>query len=257
MKKIKFLSAILLIVVTFLFSCTKETIPTYSGSASIFFTSNYRNNIDSGMVTFSYSLLSVNDSVVSIPVSAMGMAADIDRSLKVVVLDSSTAKDGIHYQLLPATFMIRKSRLVDTIKIKLNRTSDIQNAPVSIILQIQPNDYFTTDMQSLVTNSVTGASFSFINYRLMVNDILSKPRYWLVSSMGNFSRKKVYLTASVLNLQLKDMFDILLNNTNSLSTASQSFWGRSMQIYLNQQKAAGTPVYDEDGTLMVMGTSVQ
>jgi len=256
MKKIKYLSAVLLVVSSFL-SCKKESIPTYSGNTSVYFTTNYRNNIDSAMVTFSYSLSSVKDSVFSIPVSVQGMVANADRAIKVVVLDSSTAKAGVHYELLPQTFMIRKGKLLDTLKIKLLRTTDIQNTAVSIILQLQPNDYFNTDMQSLVTNSVTGSSFSFVKYRLMVNDILSKPKYWSVSNMGNFSRKKVYLTAAVLNLQLKDMFDILLNNTNSLSTPSQSYWGRSMQIYLNQQKAAGTPVYDEDGSLMVMGTSVQ
>ena len=112
-------------------------------------------------------------------------------------------------------------------------------------------------MENLITNKLTGSSYSFVQYRLMVNDILSKPKYWAVSLMGNFSRKKVYLTATVLGLQLKDMLDILLNNPNSLSTPSQTYWGRSMQIYLNQQKAAGTPVYDEDGTLMIMGSSVQ
>ncbi|MES2332026.1 MAG: DUF4843 domain-containing protein [Bacteroidota bacterium] len=257
MKKIKYSSAILLVVVTCFLSCKKEDIPTYSGNTAIYFTNNYRNNVDSGMLTFSYSLSSVKDSVFSIPVSIMGMAADVDRAVKVVVLDSSTARAGVHYELLSQTFAIRKGKLADTLKIKLLRTADIQNAAVSLILQLKPNDYFTTDMQSVVTNSVTGSSFSFLKYRLMVNDILSKPKYWGTSTMGNFSRKKVYLTASVLNLQLTNMFDILLNNTNSQSLPAQTYWGRSMQIYLNQQKAAGTPVYDEDGSLMIMGSSVQ
>src|SRR6478609_8260601 len=170
MKKIKYLSAVLLVVSSFL-SCKKESIPTYSGNTSVYFTTNYRNNIVSAMVTFSYSLSSVKDSVFSIPVSVQGMVADADRAVKVVVLDSSTAKAGVHYELLPQTFMIRKGKLLDTLKIKLLRTTDIQNAAVSIILQLQSNDYFNTDMQSLVTNSVTGSSFSFVKYRLMVNDI--------------------------------------------------------------------------------------
>jgi hypothetical protein len=253
----KYLYSFLLIAMALFGSCKKENISTYKGSTSVYFTNNYRNSVDSGTVTFSYSLADVKDLVVSIPVSVMGLSANTDRLVNVVVLDSSTARAGVHYDLLPETFKVRQGRMVDTLKIKVRRTPDLQSAPVSILLQLQANEHFTTDMQNLITNKLTGSSFSFINYRLMVNDVLSKPRFWLVSSMGNFSRKKVYLTAAVLGLQLQDMFDILLNNPNSLSGPSQSFWGRSMQIYLNQQKAAGTPVLDEDGTFMIMGSSVQ
>ena len=257
MRNLTYLSAGLCIAMALFASCKKENISTYSGSTSVYFTNNYRNSIDTGTVTFSYSLSDVKDMVIAIPVSVMGLNADMERQIKVVVADSSTAQAGVHYEILPETFKIRPGLLIDTLKIKVYRTADLQVAPVSIVLQLKTNDHFNTDMQNLITNKLTGSSYSFVQYRLMLNDILSKPRYWLVSSMGNFSRKKVYLTAAVLGLQLTDMFDVLLNNPSSLAGPSQSYWGRTMQIYLNQQKAAGTPVYDEDGTLMIMGSSVQ
>jgi uncharacterized protein YpmS len=224
----------------------------------VYFTNNYNTSLDTTVVTFAYSSTSIKDSVFAIPVSVMGNVVKTDRSYKVVVADSSTAQAGVQYDALQDTFKIHAGRVVDTLKIKLHRTVDLQTTPVNIILLLQPNSNFNTDIQSRITNSITGASFSYIKYKIVLNDVLTQPKYWLSSYMGTFSRKKIYTTASVLNVPVATMLDILQNNTGSVAISSQNFWGRSMQIYLNQQKAAGTPVYEDDGTtLMLMGPSVQ
>lgn len=259
MRKLLFIN-VLGVVAAFMFfsSCTKQGLNTYSATTNIYFTNNYTLSVDTSVITFAYSSATIKDSVVMIPVSAIGSVVNKDRPFKIIISDSSTAKASIHYEPIQDTFKIRAGRVVDTFKIKLKRTADLQTASVSIILKLIPNDNFNTDMQSKVINSITGATISYVSYKIYLNDNLTQPKYWLSTYMGTFSRKKVYATAAALNVSIATMLDILQNNTGSTAISSQVFWGRSMQIYLNQQKAAGNPIYEDDGTtLMLMGPSVQ
>jgi hypothetical protein len=43
----------------------------------------------------------------------------------------------------------------------------------------------------------------------------------------------------------------------SVSIAESNAYGKFMQRYLNEQRALGKIVYEEDGSEMVMGVSVQ
>jgi hypothetical protein len=119
---------------------------------------------------------------------------------------------------------------------------------------LQDNNNFSTGMKTKITNSITGASFSYIKYKIFLNDILAPAKYWFVPYLGTFSRKKVYTMAQVLGITPQQINDV----TSSSTTLSvENYYGRAVQIYLNQQKAAGTPIYEDDGSLMTMGTSVQ
>jgi hypothetical protein len=85
--------------------------------------------------------------------------------------------------------------------------------------------------------------------------MFQQPKYWYAPYVGTFSRKKVYVMSQVLGLTPQQISDV---TSSSTSLGTENYYGRTVQIYLNQQKAAGTPVYEDDGiTLMAMGTLVQ
>lgn len=253
MQMLKYTGALTLLLLMFA-SCKKEGIMTYEGTNDVYFRANYVNSIDTGVVSFGFTLSSIKDSIVKIPVAIMGQVSNQPRSVKVSIADSSTAVAGTHYDALPDSFKIRAGRTVDTLYLKVHRTADLQQKGVSIILLLQDNSNFSTAMKTKVTNSITGAYFSYIKYKIVLNDILEKPAQWLSGYLGTFSRTKVYLMSQVLGLTPKEISDVIGLST---SIPVQNYYGRTMQIYLNQQKAAGTPVYEDDGTLMAMGASVQ
>jgi hypothetical protein len=253
MQLLKYTGGLALLLLMFA-SCKKESIMKYEGSNDVYFSTNNKTSIDTGLVSFGFAMASVTDSIVSIPVAIMGQVSNQPRACKVIVADSSTAKVGVHYDALPDTFKIGAGKTVDTLRLKVHRTADLQQNTVTIILLLQDNSNFSTTMKTKITNSITGASFSYIKYKIFLNDILAPAKYWFVPYLGNFSRKKVYVMAQVLGITPQQINDV----TSSSTTLSvENYYGRAVQIYLNQQKAAGTPIYEDDGTLMVMGTSVQ
>jgi hypothetical protein len=91
---------------------------------------------------------------------------------------------------------------------------------------------------------------NFINYRWFINDIIKKPTRWLDFYLGTFSRKKLNLMVEVLNVDPQYM------DTN-ISIAETLAYGKFMQRYLNEQKAAGNLILDEDGQPMNMGSAAQ
>jgi len=140
-----------------------------------------------------------------------------------------------------------------TVKLKIRRTAEMQITPVFLVLQLQASEHFQTAVRTFSNGSTT---CSAISYKLWASDIMTQPMYWSTAYLGTFSRKKIYLTASVLGIGVQEMINTITGNDPVLSLNSQLSWGRSMKLYLNQQSAAGTPVYEDDGTLMKMGAQL-
>lgn len=248
----KYLQYIVMAVIlaSVLTACKKQGLTYYSGNSNIYFTTNFANTIDTGLVSFGYAPPEVKDSVVKIPVSVMGPVSAVDRTYKVLIEEGSTAKSGTHYDAVQGTYTIRAGRNVDTLALRLHRTADMQTASVSLILTLQPNENFQTAMQTRITNTNTGAFISYITYRLIVNDILTRPKSWLDFYEGAFSRKKITMMALVLGVGIADI-------SNNSSIPQLIYWGRATQLYLNEQKEKGNIIYEDDGTVMAMGPGVQ
>ncbi|MNL27129.1 hypothetical protein D3C87_1486980 [compost metagenome] len=71
--------------------------------------------------------------------------------------------------------------------------------------------------------------------------------------MGAFSRKKLFLMAEVA--EIKNLGD--LDNTTITTIPKTIYYGTFMQRYLNEMKAAGKTIYEDNGSEMIMGPSVQ
>jgi hypothetical protein len=258
----KILSSVMFIfIATAVFtSCRKSDIQTYSGTDNIYFKTITASDI-SVMVDFSILPSTVTDTLLLVPVTAIGPTQKVDRLFKVVVSDSSTAKPGTHYDLLPDTFKIKAGAVKGNVALKLHRTADLSDTtkqPVAITLLLEPNENFQTVFPEYISNTTTGASVNKLQYTVFVTDVLTQPSRWDTQRMGSFSKKKIYLTASVTGVDITVLLNTLLGkNVPDNSLTSQTYWGRVMQLYLNGQKANGTPVLENDGTPMIMGTVSQ
>jgi len=237
---------------TFL-SCEKE-LQKYEGKPTVYFNEAGRLPAFTGEVLrdstiMSFSLAKAKDSIVNMIVTAVGAKSEIDRPYTLVVNPSSDAIAGTHYQILNSNFAIKKNKLADTVKIKFFRTADLQAKTFLLSFDLKENEHFSTEMRYKILTS-SNKKISLINYRWFVNDIIKKPGRWLDTYFGVFTRKKLLLMAEILGIEPAYL-------DTSVSIAESTAYGKFMQRYLNDQKAAGKTVYEDDGSEMIMGASVQ
>lgn len=239
-----------------LMGCTKE-IKTFEGKPQVYFlyASQPKESfndilLDSTIFTFAFTPTGIQDSIIIVPVKASGMLLNNDRSYVLKANDSSTAKAGQHYEFVKSDFTISAGKLTDTVYIKLKRTPDMLTTSFNIYLELQANEHFSVDLTKKLTAAGGNKTVSTIWHRVMVNDILRKPTYWIDGYLGFFSRKKLYLMSELLGITVDR-----LNTT--IPIAELQYFGRFMQRYLNEQRAAGNIIKEEDGSDMIMGPSVQ
>lgn len=252
-------------------SCKKEKLMTYFADDNIYFeylvgvdpaNNNLGQYTDSLDLTFSFDGASVQDTVVGIPVGITGLAKDIDRNFKLVVDPASTANASTHYTL-PANFVIPAGKLKDTVWIKFNRTADLKTKQVELLLQLQENDQFKTQIEFRPRqgNSQTNISYQdtikTISFKVNLNDMLSAGPYWnndYVWYFGTFSEKKVRLMNQIVGMPLSLW-------SKPISTSKERgdviYFGGFTARYLSDQAAAGNTIFDENGLPMKMGSNFQ
>ncbi|MHA4807341.1 DUF4843 domain-containing protein [Flavitalea flava] len=236
-------------------SCKKENVPLFNADPSVYFLATAQWNrytaVDSILASFGYSADNVTDSIVRLPVNVLGKTSSLDRVYKVVALDGrSTAKAGYNYDL-PATTVIRAGLSTDSLVITIHRTPDILYHPLTLTLQLVPNENFVQDLIKDTLDAITGKPVYYTIFKVVMQDGLTQPRIWneAVLFFGTFSPKKLRLISAVTGIPL-----------NTLSTGNSypmwGFWATMTNRYLLDQKAAGTPVLEDDGTPMAMGRFV-
>ncbi|WP_025141680.1 DUF4843 domain-containing protein [Pedobacter jeongneungensis] len=253
MKKIKFYAAGLLLMI--LANACEKKLESYLGKNDIYFNDAARLPAFSGdaikdSTIMSFSLAKNTDSIVNMIIKTTGTVSDQDRLYKLAIDPASTAVAGKHFDFLPTTFSIKKNKLQDTVKIRFRRTADMQLQNFTLFFNLEANENFATEMRDKVINTTTGQKLSFIKYRWFINDIIKKPARWLDGYFGTFTRKKLSLIAQVLGVEPSYI-------DTSISVAEMTAFGKFMQRYLNEQKAAGNTIYEDDGSEMIMGVSVQ
>lgn len=247
-KNITYIIALVIIVLNI--SC-KKSLGTFSSDSSIYFYDagrlpRFTGDAIKDSTIVSFSLSKSQDSVVNMIVAAIGPNADHDRPYVLEVNPKSTAVAGVHYTILNNSFQIRKNKSLDTVKIKFFRKADMQAANLLLSFDLKPNENFTTTYNNKVANTTTGQIHSYVAYKWYVNDIIKKPARWLDVYVGVFSRKKLSLMVTVLGADPAYM-------DSAISIGELAAYGKFMQRYLNEQKALGNTILEEDGNIMVMG----
>lgn len=252
MKKLNYL--FVLIVLSFI-SCEKE-LEKYNGKPTLYFEEAgrlpaFNSEVIKDSTVMSFSLTKSQDSIVNMVVSVIGEKVNMDRSYDLKINSASDAIEGVHYEFLEKTFVIKQNQLRDTVSIKFHRLTEMQTKTFLLSFDLVNNENFSVDMVDKLLNKTTGKRHSYINYRWFVNDIVKKPGRWLDGYFGTFSRKKLFLMVEVLGIEAAYL-------DANVSIAESVAYGKYMQRYLNEQRVAGNTIYEEDGTtVMVMGSGVQ
>ncbi|WP_133159326.1 DUF4843 domain-containing protein [Solitalea longa] len=246
MKKIINTIAVLMLPLVFA-SCEKELM-TYDSESSIYFSDAVKDlgNTNSSDITFTFA--KGQDSIKSIIVGVTGTAVNWDREYKVSVNPGSTAKAGVHFDALPEKLVIKKNALRDTIKLRIKRTPDMLTNNFSIVLDLNPNENFNTN---LMEKTQGPNKISCLQYSVTVSDQIKKPQYWIEFFLGNFTRKKMFKMVEVLNVS-PEIF-----TKPTMSPTEMSLYTRVMNRYFLEQKAAGNTILEDDNTEMTMGPYAQ
>lgn len=248
MKKIKYIIALLFVSVTLL-SCEKELMNFDNEKADVYFQDGgtLYPSLASDSLYVSFSFTKSLDSVRNIIIAVTGGRVDRNRPYRLKLNPLSTAIPGVHFEALPESFMIKKNMLTDTIKLKLKRIPEMQTQTFEIILDLFPSDDFGTN---LISRTVSGKQIKTTTKKIRFDDIIRRPGRWLDGHFGVFSRAKLFYICEYFETTPQYL-------DTEIIPAECASLGRILQRVLNQLKASGTPVLEEDGTEMKMGNSAQ
>lgn len=218
-------------------SCKREELAVYQDETNIYF--------DAGDDTLgiSFSADTLATYTFRLPVRIMGRLTPSPRPFRLEVdADSTTAVLGRDY-LMPADSLltIGGDSAVRNLRVVVLRSQALRNSTVTLLLKLHPNDAFHTNI-----------STSLLRYKVVISDIMDQPEWWDAYSdlLGPFSRKKVELLMPMMQdqLSLNDFLEFGNYYPGILSDAA----GKLHQ-YLDEMKAKGQTIYEEDGTEMEMG----
>lgn len=272
MKRIKYMLGMLAIIL--LASCEKE-MKTYEGLEGVYFAQQW------GLPSYSewpyrpYTNVELvklagtsTEYTANIKVMFTGPVKDQDRYFKVEINpDSTTAVENVHYAPLPESILVPANATVVYIPLVIKRTKDLQTTAKKIGLRLVANENFGLaftkwkNIPGLGTGSLTAGDTAFDNslHTVVVNDFIVQPAIWRGSvnattnrdqgSWGGFTRKKIELMYKLFNLTYDDFA-----TDKTMTPILVSLITQEMARYLIAQFNAGTPVKEEDGRLMFVGS---
>lgn len=249
-------------------ACKKEGLNLYNDSIaknSIYFAkADTLNNIT---LSFGYAKAEVKDSIMKLVIRTIGSPFTVDRPYNLSVADSSTMKAGIDYDFLNLPLSVKAGKVTDTLKIKFHRTTQLGQDSLFLYLDLKPNENFTNDyLFRLVTiNNIIHRKY-YTRLKIRLDDIAGPPPFWTPGNtyysstegyLGKFSTLKFQLLINRYNLDIDELIKPTWFSSNG-NGRRLSGWANGTKAYLTQMALAGTPVYEADGTtLMVMGKYAQ
>lgn len=264
----------ILIAVTLLIciaSCKQAELEYYTANNTILFEGmDQTGNIgyvpqDTNRFSFGYVPHNIKDSLYFLSVFTTGGPQSIDRPYKIDFSKNSTLKEGIDYELLTPKFVIRAGEVRDLLIFKLLRTPKMQTDTLFLDIELHSNENFHTEMvNQIVGTGLNKKKRNFTTHHFTVDDIAGIPWFWdpkmnnmatmFMGYLGDFSAKKFQIMASRFNWDI----DVVTAEKYMPPANLLVAWSASMQVYLNEMEAMGTPVYEVDGiTLMKMGKYAQ
>lgn len=159
-----------------LFSCKKASLITYDQPANIYFDLN-DDDRDSIIYTFAYDLEKSADTIY-LPVKVMGYRDAAARNYDAyVVIDSSTAKAGIHYDKLQTTYTLKAEEGRAYLPVIVHNVKDLEDRAVSLIIKLKENSDFGIRNPNL------------IRAKLIISAKLERPNWW-DNWLNNYSQVK-------------------------------------------------------------------
>ncbi|WP_200976055.1 DUF4843 domain-containing protein [Echinicola sp. 20G] len=242
----------LLLAIVACWSCVEDELDTFQNEDSIYFSMSTEGtsvNPDTDSLFYSVGLVpqTFTDTIISIPVKVLGLVKDQERSFTVELSQGTTAQEGVDFEFVN-DHVIPAGEVSSNIDIRLIKTEEIAEDTVVLKLKLLSDDHFKTEMTTYI-DRYGEAQLSHVDLDIYLTGVIQEPQYWFEPYLGKFSAKKFFLMVDVLG------FDPLIY-TGNVSLSQNQYFGIAMKRYLDEQKALGNTIYDEDGTEMEMGVYI-
>ncbi|MEG1955617.1 MAG: DUF4843 domain-containing protein [Mucinivorans sp.] len=242
-----------------LFACKEAPLTTYpEGENSVYFAVKNTNKSIAGLykdtTVFSFADYFTSDTIVSLPINALGDFAGYDRTFAYQVLpEGTTAKLNDDFELVGQTNLIKANKIAGTIEIKLKRSEVLASKVLYIRLQLLENQDFNLAIKREFTDLNNNKFINLVEHTIAFFDFITRPVTWdrVQSRLGNYSTDKYKLVSHLCDMTSEDW-----KNLNSIRMIDL-MWVRTRN-YLQREIDKGTPVQEtrEDGSkgnMEVMG----
>lgn len=189
---------------------------------------------------------------VEIKVMIIGEEKDYPRPFKVVVNpDSTTAKEGVHYQALDDEYILKANSSYAYVPITVYRQPEMQTDTVMLGVKLVANEHFSLTfdefdkMEKFTTGDVVYESFDATMHKILMTDIMVEPKMWSKFEFGKFSPQKLNLMCQKLGYTYEDFQD-----GRKVTYLQQLVISRRFSAILNQAYNDKEPILENNGTLM-------
>ena len=232
MRKFNYTLCFLLMMIALIsIQCKKDEIDVFGQEKYIFIDNE---NINDNAINFSFAYDPTQDTkTLKIPVKYIGrfLEKDLDYSIA-VENDSTTAKVENYTIVDKQTF--RKDLTTDTMLVTLNKTADLDTKELRLRVKLVSNENFFA----------TQRDQTYID--IYFSNIMSKPNWWTedinMAFLGDYSEKKYLLFFNVTGI----------SDFGELTPDQQQNTARKFKYYLQEQKANGNTILEENGSEMTV-----
>lgn len=194
------------------------------------------------------------DTTFLLKVETVGEVRNYDRPFQVkVVQDSTTAIAGEEYSELTENGVIKAGETKGYVSVKVSKTERMSAGNFQLQLALVPNEYFNLPFDHMPV--VPGRYSELLKvystnddpkiHNIFITDVLTKPKYW-GAAFGDYSEKKFRLMLELYPDAKPDDYESL----TTMPTVRMSVIAEKVAKYLIEMAGLGTPVLDEDGTVM-------
>lgn len=215
--------------------CSKDELLTFNSDAAIYFT---RGQIID--YSFSTAANNVQKDTLYIPLRIIGTASDKDRTFNIVLDDSSTAKNGYHFEFGP--LVIPANEFGINLPVYIYRKPGLKDSVVTAYLSIGESPDFKLGYSD---KYVSGDPLNKLHYRININDQLLKPTRWdsyWVNYFGEYSRVKLLFLIQTVGLT---------DFVSSPLPQNMNFYVQTAKYELYKYEQANGNLYDENNQKVV------
>ncbi len=250
-------------------ACQKDDIMLFeSEEAGIYFQSggqmrrfvNYEQYVDSTDFSFSVTPETLTDTILTARIRTMGNVKDYPRPVKLTVdAANTTAMAGTHYDADFSAAVIPAGASEVFFPVKFHRTPDLGDQKITLVLKLEDNEHFKiyfTEQKNTNVYYETGEQIMADRYKFIVSEIYTKPSYWSFceSVFGPWTVAKFRFVNKTLEIPIED-WQRGGYADSKVQAGRFPVQGYIVRNALQTLADAGTPLRDDDGHYMQLGTN--
>ena len=157
-----------------------------------------------------------------------GLIGETEMEYKVSVVKDSTTATETDFTL-PQSFKFQPKSAIDTFYVQLHYSEKLDTEQLKLTLQIEPNENFKEGEEAYLMSVI------------VFHNNLVKPEWWSTTYFGTYT-----------NLKYKYFLQVIQKDLTDVDNSTKRHYALMFKAWLEEQAAAGSPIKEEDGTLMTI-----